>query len=250
MIEEYPTFRTASEVEEILQLRLLSRIELQPVDSADPIYPSEVFRYPRIMPSSSFSSSIDLLRSEIQRLSGNGSKKVVQLTSTLSGEGKTTLCVALATSAANAGLRVLLIDGSVRRPRLAQRVRIENTPGLSGLLLGKASFKDVIRYSNDFKCMIMVGGAPIELPIDLFDSERFASILDSARNQFDYVVIDTPPAGRVADAFVVSEFSDHLVYVVRWGSTPQIAVRHHLKNLSRYASVSGVVLNQVIPEID
>jgi capsular exopolysaccharide synthesis family protein len=172
--------------------------------------------------------------------------RLIQFTSTVSGEGKSTIANAIASSAAISGLRILLIDTCIRYPALSHRLTPGDDRGLVELLLGTAAPRDVIRYSTDLKCMFLPAGRWNNDPVALLGSERIKPVLDGLRGLFDDIGLDSPPAGRVIDPVVISEYSDQLLYVVRWASTPRLAVRHSIRQLSRYKKPIGIILNHVI----
>jgi len=239
-------FPSATEIEQQLQVPLLGCIEeVAPDGAADKLYPTEIFHYPVTRPSSRFSNSIGLLREAIQMIaSGETSKKVILITSTVSGEGKSTISCSIATSAAQSGLSVLLIDGSVRNPKLSNRLRFLTPPGFAEVLSGTAAFERTLRKSADLGFTFLPGGTKALDPATVLSSGRLKRVLENARAAFDFVVIDMPPAGLVPDAFVVSALSDTLLYLWSPATTPREAVCYTVKQLSRYKKITGIAFNR------
>ena len=239
-------FTTPKQIEEILGLPLLTSVSLMGVRDLTvdgklvPIY-----YYPVAKPLSRYSEAIRALRSGIQMTDVDHPPKVIQLTSTVPGEGKTTISLSLAASAATSGLKVLLIDADLRHPSASRTLNLHKETGLVDLLLGQVNPKDVIRFYESARYWTLAAGNPTQNPTDLLGSERMKSLVESFRQTFDLVVIDTSPVGPVIDPVVVSQLSDKIVLVVHWASTAREMVRHCAQQLSGHRKIAGVAFNQV-----
>ena len=168
---------------------------------------------------------------------GAGDGRVVMISSTASGEGKTTLALALARSYALSGRRVVLIDCDLRKPGIHRHIGIEPSCGLHDLLddfdswgLDVAAITSVDTLS---KATIIVGARRSEFPTDqLLASASFDKLIDAARQTFEIVILDTPPIGPVVDGFYVAPFADVIVFAIRWASTAQLEARKALAALN------------------
>ena len=240
-----PGFKTGEEIELALALPLLGAVDEVTGSESTNIKTADAPRDLSIKPTSGFHDAIGVIRNAIKMWDRNSPTKVIQFTSTISGEGKSTISRAIAKSAANSGLRVLLVDAAIRRPVLSSHFGMDTLPGLVDLLRGTATPQHVIHYSAEAGCMILPSGGQASQPVDLLGSDRAKWIFDSVRSLFDYVVVDSPPAGVVIDPILLSEYSDTLLYVVRWSTTPQEMVRYTVRQLSRYKQPSGIILNHV-----
>jgi polysaccharide biosynthesis transport protein len=239
-------FTTPKQVEEILGLPLLTSVSLMGVRDLTidgKVVP--IHYYPVAKPLSRYSEAIRALRSGIQMTDVDHPPKVIQLTSTVPGEGKTTISLSLAASAATSGLKVLLIDADLRHPSASRALNLHKETGLVDLLLGQVNPKDVIRFYESAGYWTLAAGNPTQNPTDLLGSERMKSLVESFRQTFDLVVIDTSPVGPVIDPVVVSQLSDKIVLVVHWASTAREMVRHCVQQLSGHRKIAGVAFNQV-----
>jgi polysaccharide biosynthesis transport protein len=201
--------------------------------------------YPLAKPLSRYSESLRALRSGIQMTDVDDPPKVIQLTSTVPGEGKTTLAMCLAASAAVSGLKVLLVDADLRHPSVSRFFGAIKNAGLVELLLENAKLQDVIKYREEVQYWVLSAGGKCQNPSDLLASARMKSLIASAKSSFDLVIIDTPPVGPVIDPVIVSQLADKVVYVVRWATTAREMVKRTIEQFSGHKKVAGVVFNLV-----
>ncbi len=239
-------FTTPKQVEEILGLPLLSSVSH--MGSRDLTVGSKIIpipSYPTMKPLSRYSESIRALRSGIQMTDVDHPPKVVQVTSTAPGEGKTTIALSLAALAAYSGNKVLFIDADLRHPSASRFLGLQKEPGLVDLLLGQVKHAEVIRFHQSEGYWTLSAGNKTQNPPDLLGSDRMKSIVASCKQTFDLVVIDTPPAGPVVDPVVVSQLCDAIVLVVRWASTARETVKYCAQQFAGHKKIAGVVFNQV-----
>ncbi|MEM7474601.1 MAG: polysaccharide biosynthesis tyrosine autokinase [Planctomycetota bacterium] len=175
--------------------------------------------------------------------------KVVQVTSPVPGDGKSTLSANLAVSMAQSGRRVLLIDADFRRPRIAKIFGIDSNVGIASVIAGQAEVDDAIHQGPVANLSVMPGGKRPGNPAELLSSQRFADLIDMLREKFDFIVIDTPPLLAVSDPGAVAGVVDGVVLTMR--------LRRNVKPLAmRAASILegvgaqclGVVVNGVSSE--
>ena len=151
--------------------------------------------------------------------------RIIGVTSSIRGEGKSTTSVNLAYTLAQTGKRVLLIDGDMRLPTIAQKLDMAGTPGLSNLLAGLNSERSCLRQSSYFdNWYILPAGDIPPNPSELLGSERMHALLDRYKDVFDYILIDLPPVNIVVDALVITKWTDGIIVVVRENYTSRRAL--------------------------
>lgn len=161
------------------------------------------------------------------------------------GEGKTFVATSLAAALAQAQRRVLLIDSDMRRPRLHRVFDQDLQPGLSNLLAGTASLRDVLRTSAVPGLTVITAGTPSLHAPELLGSARFVELLAILREHYGCVVVDSPPALSVTDATIEAAHVDGVVLVVGSGTTRARAARLAAEELQRAGgTVIGAVLNR------
>jgi capsular exopolysaccharide synthesis family protein len=239
-------FTTPKQVEDILGLPLLSSVShMRERDLRVDGKIVPIARYPIVKPLSRYSEAMRALRSGIQMTDVDHPPKVIQVTSTAPGEGKTTIALSLAALTAYSGHKVLFIDADLRHPSASRFLGLQEEPGLVELLLGQVTHNEVIRLHEKEGYWTLPAGGKTQNPPDLLGSDRMKSIVLSCKQAFDLVVIDTPPAGPVIDPAVVSQLCDTIVLVVRWAATAREVVKYTAQQLSAHKKIAGVVFNQV-----
>lgn len=175
--------------------------------------------------------------------------KVIMVTSTLPNEGKSFVSLNLWRSLAGVGKRVLHIDCDLRMSEMRSVLDISatgNFVGIAHLLSGQADIPDVVYKTNVPNGYMLPVTTAVADPTILLESERFKILLEHCRETFDYIIIDTPPLGSVADALNISKNCDGSVLVVRSGFTKKRLVNDSVQALKRAGSpLLGIVLNRV-----
>ncbi len=167
-----------------------------------------------------------LLRSNLQFILPKGGKRVLMVTSSDSGEGKSFVSLNLAYSIAMTGKRTVLIELDLRNPQIADYLGISSQKGVTGFLTDKAGRVDesmLIHSQCETLDMIIAGAVPTN-PSELLLSDRLDKLMDDLREKYDYVIIDTAPVERVADTFSLTRFADATLYVCRANHTPKNSV--------------------------
>lgn len=204
-----------------------------------------------VRPKSSAAEAYRSLRTSIQFIGFDSERpKVIQITSPVESEGKTTTAVDLAVTMASGGTRVALVSCDLRRPRIHDYFVADNARGLSTLLSGADSLEDVIVVPKEFPNLIYIPSGPVPPnPSELLGSKRLAQTFETLRGTNDIILVDGPPVLPVTDAVVIAQVVDSVIVLVRAGRTRRRAVSRALETLSNVdAPLEGVILNAVTPE--
>jgi len=147
---------------------------------------------------------------------GNESK-VITITSSVGGEGKSFITLNLATIIAMQGKKVLMIGLDLRKPKLFDDLDIKNTIGASNYLSATATLEDIIKSTKVNGLDFITAGPIPPNPAELLSKKNLQDLIEKAKANYDYVIIDTPPLGVVSDALLIMPFSDINLYIVRQG---------------------------------
>jgi capsular exopolysaccharide synthesis family protein len=195
-------------------------------------------------PRSEVAESYRALRTSILLSSLGSPPKVILVTSALPQEGKTTTSINAAIVLAQRGGRVLLVDADLRRPGVHKALRLRNTSGLSTMMTGGDAGEDAIMLTEIPNLFVLTAGPPPPQPAELLGSTLMKDYLTRLRQEFDHIVIDTPPALSVTDAVLLSIEADSVIIVLRSGQTTKAALRRVRDLLSRVnARTTGIVVN-------
>jgi capsular exopolysaccharide synthesis family protein len=186
-----------------------------------------------------------LKRFSLKRSNLEAEPKVILVTSSIPGEGKSAAAMLLAAVAARSGLRTVLVDCDLRRHSISDAFGTPQ-PGLTDLLTGTPELADVIVQIPGTDIDLIPAGTTSREVTDLLGSERMHHIMALLRERYDYVVLDTPPVLMVVDALVIATIVDKILIVVEWRHTPHESISEMLRVLGHDAHrVAGIVLNKV-----
>lgn len=174
---------------------------------------------------SGVAESFRALRSNLNYFTGNQTKQVFMVSSSISGEGKTFTTINLATVFALSGKKTLIVGADMRRPKIFEDFNCSNAMGLSTYLSKMHEFKEVVQPTEIENLYLISGGPVPPNPSELLLTDRFDTFVKTALQEYDYVIIDTPPLALVTDAFVISKFANHTVFVLRQNYSPKEFVR-------------------------
>jgi capsular exopolysaccharide synthesis family protein len=242
------SFRTPEEIRRRLGLPIIGHIPLftgdareQTGDVAAALDPS---MYAFYQSRSAEAEAFRGVRTALYFSTAGQGHKVIQVTSPSPGDGKTTVTGNLAISMAQSGKRVLLIDADIRKPRLHRQFGIGDETGLSLVLAGEVEPAEAIQEGGVPNLSILPCGPLPPNPAELLTSPRLKEFLDQVREQYDFVLVDTPPLLAVTDASVVAARVDGVLLVIRVsknGRPQAVRAKEILNTLG--ASMLGVVVN-------
>jgi capsular exopolysaccharide synthesis family protein len=177
-------------------------------------------------------------------------RRVVLLTSTGPDEGKSTVLANLGVSLAQSGRRTLLVDTDLRRPALHRLLDLPNGPGLADVVAGDAELADAVRRTRVDDLEVLACGTLPANPAELIESARLQQLISELRGSYDYVLLDSPPAGGLVDASLLSSIADGVLFVVEPRRFDLRVLRGALRQLDRAgARVYGVVINKAPEEV-
>ena len=187
------------------------------------------------------------IRTNLQFLPGNENNKVISITSSVSGEGKTTVAASLAEVLARGNKKVILLDLDMRKASVHQKFNLTNNIGMSNYLTMQNSLDEVTKETDVFGLEVITTGPLPPNPSELILSEMFTNLLEELRQKYDYIIIDTPPAGLVTDATIIMNYSDITFFVIRAKYTR----KEFVKNIDRIAKEHsqnriGIILNATL----
>lgn len=173
-----------------------------------------------------------LLRTNIMfSFPGDASCRVVGISSSVRGEGKSTTACNLAYVLSQAGKKTLLIDGDLRLPSVFTKLSVKQSPGLSNLLVSKRAAGGIISCKSAPGLDILPSGDCPPNPSELLSSDRMGQLLDAFKSSYEYIVVDLPPISDVTDALAISKFLDGIVMVVRNGVVDKSELADALRQL-------------------
>ena len=192
---------------------------------------------------STFVEDVKRLRTNIQFLDAGSAHKIFTITSSLPGEGKTTTSVNLAATLASAGHRVLLIDGDLRRPRVADFLGLDGEVGLTSVLARRIALREAIQRVRHGRFDVLASGQLPPNPSELLASSQTRELLGQLRQVYEVILIDTSPLLPVTDAVGLAASTDGAIVVCRAQSTTRAQVRGAVNSLSSVGvDVRGMVL--------
>jgi succinoglycan biosynthesis transport protein ExoP len=193
-----------------------------------------------------FAEAFRTIRTNVLFSSAEEGSRVLVVTSTGPGEGKTTVASNLAVGFAQAGQRVLLIDADMRRPRVHQIFGLRQEPGLSNLMVGNAKASQTVNKTAVPGLWLLAAGRTPPNPAELIGSQRFRDFLASLKQHFDLILVDSPPVMAVTDAAIAANLASGVVFVVGAEMTSRQAARAAVEHLANgRAHFVGAVLNRV-----
>ena len=190
-----------------------------------------------------------VIRTGIQFAQAGKELQTIALTSCTPNEGKSTTIANLAVVLTQAGKSVLLIDCDMRNPTVHKNFNLSNKLGLSSCISMGTALSDAVQKTSIEGLYALTGGVIPPNPSELLGSEKMKNLLQRAKEQYDYVLIDTPPVMPVTDALIVSRFVDGMILVIA-SAEVKVEMARDVKNqlVHAGANILGVVLNKVRSE--
>lgn len=231
-------FTSEEQAEQVLRLPVSTAIPAQRIKAglkgpADLTHEAPLSAFPEAV--RKLRIDLDKVLNRLPKTAGGAPGRVVMVSSAVPGEGKTTLALSLARSYAYSGRRVMVIDCDLRKPSLHLLVGSSPSEGLLEYLGAEDAdlLSEIVAEDPFSEATLIFGARRSDVPTDQFlDSPKFEQILEIACNQYDIVIIDTPPINPVVDGQSIASLADAIIYVCRWGSTSQREAKQAVRTLS------------------
>ena len=231
------TIRTPAELEDVSGAPVLGAIAFDRTAVQTPLITSLSTHHPRF-------EAIRILRTNLQFLDIDRDHRVITVTSAVAGEGKSTTATNLAIALAQTGTQVALIEGDLRRPRVAEYLGIEKTVGVTTVLVGRVALDAALQPAGTPGLDVLTSGSLPPNPSEIIQTEAMKSLVAELRQRYEVVLIDAPPLLPVTDASLLASISDGAILVVRHGETGGDAVRSAAQRLQSVgARLLGTVLS-------
>lgn len=233
------TIKTTEDVDRILKLPFLGLVPSS--DGKGPLYISSD-------PKSLTAEAYRTIRTGIMLSSAEKPPQLIVVTSTVPEEGKTTTSANLAIAMAQMGEKVLVIDGDMRRHNLHEVFNLDNTIGISDVIVGRETLASAVKSISGMPNLnIITGGTLAPNPSELLGSNRMKELLTALRGKYDRIIIDSPPLMAFSDSLVLSRLADGVILVIWGGITGKDIVKKASQSLLGVnAKILGVVLNKLV----
>ncbi len=235
----------------LTSLKELERLTDVPIIGSVPFYSKKKMDDSKLIinadSKSSISESLRTIRTNMEFLQGTNSQKVVTITSTISGEGKTFVAVNIAAIVALSKNKVCVVDMDMRKPKVHLAFDSENGDhGMSTLLIGKSKLEDCIRESSIKNLNYIVAGPIPPNPSELILNGKYEKLLGELKKKYDLIILDTPPIGLVTDAVQSMKKSDLQMYIMRadYSNRSFIKSLENLKKVNRFSNLT-IVFNSM-----
>lgn len=189
------------------------------------------------------------LRTNIQFSSYDQEVRVITVTSSRPEEGKSTVACNMAITFAENGKKVLLVDTDLRRPTVHKKFKLPNSLGIVNVIMNMEMLHEVVHHDVTEGLDIITSGVIPPNPSELLGSRKFQRFIDEMRDQYDTIILDSPPLLAVTDAQILTTLSDGTVVVVQHGVTKKDEISQAKDLLEKVkGNILGVVLSQIPPE--
>ena len=230
--------RDITGVREVTAAPILASVPVRNESSAHP-EPTAIHQ------DSPYAEAIRRLRANLRFARVEDSNNVIEVTSSVPSEGKTSTSVNLAISLAQSGQRVVLVDVDLRQPAVADRLGLENSAGLTTALLGTADVHDLLQPWGQDELYVLTAGDKVSNPVELIDSRSMSKLMTVLRNDFDTVILDCPPVLPVADGLLLAKMAGRIIHVIAVNETSRNELEEALNDLSVVETPLSLVVNKV-----
>lgn len=241
--------RTINSLKELTKVTGLGQLGIVPLISkskgVDKILINSSQNASNMMQTSEYAESIQSIRTAIMFSSAGGVPKSIMFTSSVASEGKSTLSLSIAQSFAQSGMSVVYVESDIRKDSQALDLGFLSTPGLSDYLSGQHELVINQQVSGYESLSMIATGSSVPNTVNLLESQQMRLLIENLENQFDLVVVDSSPVMGLADAPIIAQYVQSVVFVVEAHETQKEIVLQSLKRLKDVQSpILGTVLNK------
>lgn len=243
------TVRSQEDIQKKLQLNVIGEVSQAP--SGERFYKKSAHGDRELLITDkacgfAFVETYKAMRTKLELLNGRRGYKSFVVSSTGANEGKTTVAVNLSLALAQNGYSVLLVDADLRKPSVLKNLGISNLSGngIADVVNGAKNSSDAIKYIEKYKIFVLAGDESITDPTEMLSNAKTGEFIAAARENFDYIIIDTPPIGIVADATICAKYTDSSIFVIREDVFPVPAILEAVSDLTQGGTdLAGCVYN-------
>ena len=197
------------------------------------------------------SESYNRLRDNILYLNADGNNKVLQIESSISHEGKTTIACNLAVSLGLTDKKVIVVDLDFRRPRVQHRFDLSIDNGIAEYMLGNLGKNDIIKHTKYKNVDVITRGEKVYNPSVILVSEKFKNFIKELRDEYDYVILDCAPVLQISEYIHILRVSDGVLFVAAYGSTTKAQISEAVKELRKNgANILGSIMSMYDAKAD
>ncbi|GAB6041430.1 GumC family protein [Endothiovibrio diazotrophicus] len=235
--------KSAEQVETLTGLPVLTMVPKIPGKHSI----EQMGRYVLDQPLSTASEAVRNLYTSLRLANPDAPIRRISFTSAVASEGKSTLCLWLAYTAAAQGRKVILIDCDLRRPKLHRMLGVDNRLGIADVIAGSCTLDECIQVDEESGIHAITGKEIHGNALEVLGSDAYRKLIGELERRYDMVLLDAPPILAVSDARVLARLVDTTIYLVRWNSTDKMAVATALK---QFEVTGGEMLGVVISQVD
>ncbi len=229
--------KSKTEIEHLTDIPIIGTITNNRTNTKIP-----VAKYPR----SSITESFRALRTNLLYYMVDTPAQVILITSTVSGEGKSFIASNLAAIFATTGKKTVIIEADLRKPKSHEYFSVNSDKGIVTYLIGEHSYEEIFHKTDIENLWLIPYGDIPPNPVELIESSRMQELIKRLQEDFDYIIIDSPPVGIVTDALVLAQYSDIMLFVVRqlYTTRQSIKLLNEIKEKNKVKNL-GIVINDI-----
>jgi protein-tyrosine kinase len=200
----------------------------------------------REKPISYITESFQKLIANLEYVNVDKKYQVLQVSSSVSSEGKTTFLANVAYLLSKKGKKTIMVDLDLRKPKVHKIYDVENTIGITDILSERVDLEEAIKVNKNNGFHVITSGEKTSAVVNLLESNKMKELIEKLRKKYDYILLDSPPVINVSDAIYISRLSDSILFVLSQNRTKRGLVKEAINLLKQNnCNILGIVINQV-----